>query len=260
MLLVLLGSFILLVAGLTVILLAPIHYEAYAEKYDELIYEVHFRYLKGIKGSFHLENGTKLHEVRAFGKTLYKDKVQEESNLQTESDNQMKKSLEAYAEPIKQPEEKRVSKKVIKSPMAKNVEQTTQKAAETIKDAADDQLEQIPRSQIKEMLLDPMTYRVAKYMIKGIWDILKVVAPKEWDFEVVVGTGDPGDTGELIAKLTLLYPLYYTHGIIRGDYEKQCLMGGFLMKGKFRLGQIVIRLAQLGLQKDIRAFIHFILK
>lgn len=260
MLWALLGSLILIVAGLTVVLLAPIHYEAYAEKYDKLIYEIHFRYLKGIKGSFHLEDGRKLHEIRVFGKILYEDKVEKKLEMHTELDNSIKKTPKAAYQPKMQVKEETVSKKIIKSSTAKNVEQTTEKAAETIKDVADNKLEQIPRSQIKDMLLDPMTHRVSKYMIKAIWDILKVVAPKEWDFEIVVGTGDPGDTGELIAKLTLLYPLYYNHGIIRGNYENQCLMGGFLIKGKFRLGQIVIRLVHLGLQKDVRAWIHFILK
>lgn len=260
MLWLLLGSFILLVLGLIVILLAPIHYEAYAEKYDDLIYEIQFRYLKGIKGSFQLEEGTKLHEIRVFGKVLYENKVEKELQLHTKLDNKMEKNLEADTQPRMQVKEETVSKKVIKSSIAENVDETTQKAAKTVKDVADHKIEEIPRSQIKDMLLDPVTYRVSKYMIKAIWDILKVVAPKEWDFEVVVGTGDPADTGELIAKLTLLYPLYYNHGIIRGDYEKQCLMGGFLIKGKFRLGQIIIRLVHLGLQKDVRAWIYSILK
>ena len=236
------------------------HYEAYAEKYDELIYEIRFHYLRGIKGNFHLENESKLHEIRIFGKLLYEDKVEKRTELHTESSNNTQKASALEPNPRIQVKEEVVSKKVIKSSTAEGVEEATQKAAETIKDVADDKIGEIPSSQIKDMLLDPATYHVGKYIIKAFWDILKVIAPKEWDFELVVGTGDPGDTGELIAKLTLLYPLYYNHGIIRGEYEKQCLMGGFLIKGKFRLGQIVIRLIHLGLQKDVRTLIYSILK
>lgn len=281
----LLGIAILLVVGLAIILLAPIHYEAYAERYDELIYDIHFRYLKGIKGSFYLEDRVKAHKVSVFGKVLYEDKVEkdevtsqalrmrEDNNeskqkYKNEKDNQTNRVLheranvpsEGCSEYKKQAKKEVVSEKIIKQPITKDIEHTTQEAAEKAKDETKQKIKEVSDLDIKEILLDPLTYHASKCMIKGIWDILKVVAPKEWDFEVVIGTGDPADTGALIAKLTLLYPIYYSHGIIRGDYEKACLMGGFLIKGKFRLGQIVICLIRLYLEKDVRTFINLILK
>lgn len=281
----LLGIAILLVMGLAIILLAPIHYEAYAEKYDALMYDMHFRYLKGIKGSFYLEDGVKNHRISVFGKILYEDRAKEdevtrqvpeirennkgsEQKYENEKDTQANRVLhertnissEKCSEHKKQAEKEVVTEKIIKQPITKDIEHTTKEAAEDVKDETKQKIKDVSDSGIKEILLDPLTYHASKCMIRGIWDILKVIAPKEWDFEVVIGTGDPGDTGALIAKLTLLYPIYYAHGIIRGDYEKACLMGGFLIKGKFRLGQIVIRLIRLYLEKDVRTFINLILR
>lgn len=279
----LLGIVALLLTGLAIILLAPIHYEAYVEKYDDLIYDVHFRYLKGIKGSFSLGEGIKCHKVSIFGKILYEDKVEENDVVEqpSQTDNHNKEPVQKYkneqgtqtsrvvsgsahaegsSKYQNQVKKETLCKKKIESPIAKDVEHTTQEEVEQVKEQAKHAIKEMPDSGIKEILLDPLTYRAGKRIMRGIWGILKVMAPKEWDFEIVLGTGDPGDTGALIAKLILLYPIYYPHGIIRGDYEKECLMGGFLVKGKFRLGQIVRHLIQLYLQKDVRTFIHLILK
>lgn len=248
----LLGIAILLAVGLAILLLAPIHYEAYAEKYDELMYDIHCHYLRGIKASFFLEDKVKVHKVSVFGKILYENRAKESEVTREAS--------ERCSEHKKQVKKEVVSEKIIKQPITKDIEHTTKEAAEKVKDETKQKIKEVSDSSIKEVLLNPLTYHAGKCMIRGIWDILKVVTPKEWDFEVVIGTGDPADTGVLIAKLTLLYPIYYSHGIIRGDYEKACLMGGFLIKGKFRLGQIAIRLIRLYLEKDVRTFINLILK
>lgn len=281
----LLGIVALFVVGLAILLLAPIHYEAYTEKYDELMYDIHFHYLRGIKGSFFLEDEVKDHKVSIFGKILYEDRAKEsevvrevseirgnnkgsEQRYKNEKDTQTNRVLhespntssERCSENKKQIKQEVVSEKIIKQPITKDIEHTSKEAAEKVKDETKQKIKEVSASGIKEILLDPLTYHAGKCMIRGGWDILKVIAPKEWDFEIVIGTGDPADTGALIAKLTLLYPIYYSHGIIRGDYEKACLMGGFLIKGKFRLGQIVIRLIRLYLEKDVRTFINLILK
>jgi len=266
----LLGIVVFLVTGVAIILLAPIRYEVYAEKYDELIYDIHFRYLRGIKGSFYLEDGIKNHKVSMFGKIFYEEKVKEHK---VEDDKVMEQSSQSngYIKELvqqdrngpkyrKQAKKEILSKKIIEPSITKEIKHTTQEAAEQVKEQTKREIKEIPRLGSKEILLNPLTYRAIKCLVRAIWDILKIIAPKEWDFEVVLGTGDPGDTGELIAKLILLYPIYYPHGIIRGDYEKKCLMGGCLIKGKFRLGQIAIRLIQLYLQRDVRAFMHLILK
>lgn len=282
---VLLGIVVILITGLTIILLAPICYEAYVEKYDKLIYDMHISYLRGIKGIFYLENGVKNHKFTVFGKVLYEDKeVDEEgecppsqtkaSSYEQGNKHKAKQSAQMNRVPSgksqrdheelpcdkEQSKQEALSKKIIDTPLAEDLEHIVQENAQEVREQATQKIKEMPFSGIKEILLDPLTYRAVKLIIRGIWHIFKVIAPKEWDFEVVVGTGDPGDTGELIAKLTMLYPIFYQHGIIRGDYENECLMGGALVKGKFRLGQIVIRLVKLYLQKDVRAFIHLILK
>lgn len=282
---VLLGVAGMLIIGLAILLLAPVRYEAYVEKYDELIYDMNICYLRGIKGIFYLENGVKNHKVTVFRKVLYQDKVIDKEDgchpSQTKTSNHVQekkhkaeqttqssrvpsgKLQSDYEELLydkKQSDQETSSKKIIKTPLTEDIEHIIEENTQELGEQATQKIKEMPYLGIKEILLNPLTYRAIKLIIIGIWNIFKEIAPKEWDFEVVIGMGDPGDTGELIAKLTMLYPIYYQHGIIRGDYEHECFMGGALVRGKFRLGQILMHLVKLYLQKDVRAFIHLILK
>lgn len=242
---------ILLLGGvvITTILLAPIRYDVYFSKYEELVYDIKIRYLLGIKACFYLDKGAKKHRVSLFGKKLYEvnetNASNEDHTMQAES-LKIKENNESIMQTITQESSKSPNTPVeTKQPKLEN-KQRKSKNAQAV--------------DIKKMLLDPLTYKAMKRLVQGIWKLLKIIAPKEWDFEVIVGTGEPADTGELIAKLTMLYPMYYQHGIIKGNYEEKCLMGGCLLKGKFRLIQIAILAVSIYLDKHVNAFVHLIKK
>lgn len=275
---ILLGIVLLLLSLLVLVLLAPIRYEAYFAKYDELGYDVKFRYLAGIKGRFFLQDNKKRHRISVFGKNLYEDisEAVETAVTKTEQDAATpEEETEANQEAERKTaidfgdvkEETQTLKKEFKEGfLSEPAEEKKQAKREKVKSPEPgkkaDSAKKTPASQtgrnIRENLTNPLTYRTIKEVIKAIWDLLKIILPYEWDFELVVGTGEPADTGELVAKLTMLYPLYYQHGIVRGDYENECLMGGFLARGRFNLLQIIVRVIKLYFQKDVNAYIHLI--
>lgn len=285
---ILLGILLLGIILIGVVLLAPIRYEAYFAKYEEMAYEVKVRYLWGIRALFVLQDGMKVHRVSLFGKKIYD--IHEELKENDEMPEEVSKEKhEAYATKVAKvhdcgrKQEKSSSETISdKNRIAPREEiKNGQRTVKEVKASKSDektihkknnmrkQEKKLPKEEycqkekeidFKEVLSDPLTYRAIKRMILGIWKVLKVIAPREWDFEVIVGKDDPADTGELIAKLTMLYPLYYQHGIIRGDYEQACLKGGFLITGKFRLIQITDELVRVYFNKDVNALVHLIKK
>lgn len=145
--------------------------------------------------------------------------------------------------------------------------QLKEEAKEGIKEATEEVVEEtvetvkkMPFSWLKKLILDKTMYSSIKQVVRYTWYIIKYISPYEWDFEIVIGKENPSDTGELIAALMMFYPLYGNHGIIRGDFEKACLEGGFLVKGKFKIGGILIYILRCILSKSVRKMIYLIYK
>lgn len=249
-LVILLGILLLSLMILGIVLLVPIRYEGYFAKYEEMAYEVKIRYLPGIKADFYLEKGIKRHQVNVLGKKVYKVNEVQDSNEQ--------KVEEEKEEPL--PEKVQMEELTHKKKNGRVYKKVSVQLPEKVEGTTEEIGAKAKSIDIKELLVDPFTYKAFRRLLIGIWQLIKIIGPKEWDFEVILGKGDPADTGELIAKLTMLYPLYYKHGIVRGDYEKECLMGGCLIKGRFNLMQVIILMVRLYFNEDIHAFVHLIKK
>lgn len=284
---VLLALLGLILLGLLIILISPISYEAYLEKYDELIYDIKFTYLGLVCGHFCLEKGYKNHEIKAFGKVLYEDKVKEnpeeketipkkETTLKKEeislknktSDKEVpkKKGKSAKQQRIKQ---KRVNNhqtktydqvKDIDTPVVEEIQETTESAVREVKAETKGFTENLDKHQLKELLFTKDFWQIIKETFSLIKSIVKYILPRQWSYELIIGKDDPADTGELLAKLTMLYPLYYKHGIVRGDFERSGIWGGFLAKGKFSILGILKRIVIFLFRPVVREYIKLILK
>lgn len=273
LLLVLIG---LIVGVILIIILAPIRYEVYFSKEEQVTYDIQVRYLGAISARFFQDFKETKQVVRAFWKTLYKkelcldeepmpedkekDKtspVQDLSLKKTEKDpSQRGSSVKAFSNQKKTIEKK----EVMDSKIQKETEEEIHKINEKVREETNEFVERSSFSTIRTFLLDKNTYQAIKEIGKCLWRIFMCVRPYQWDFELVIGEEDPADTGELIAKLTLLYPLYYQHGIIRGHYEKACVEGGFLVKGKFRLVSILWQIIRCIISPPVWKMIQFISK
>lgn len=283
-LLALLG-FILL--GVFIILVSPICYEVYLEKYSELIYDIKFTYLGMLKGHFCLEDGCKNHEIRMLGKVLYEDRIKEEVVKQKTSEEasvkegakQGKKKSKGKQQGVatkqarvnesgahhkednvRKYEKEKDTVKKIDTPVAEGTEEIVESAVHKTEEETKRFVSDLDKHQIKELILTKDFWRLIKEILRLIRDILKYILPRKWSYELVIGKEDPADTGELIAKLTMLYPLYYKNGIIRGDFEKSGIWGGFLAKGKFSILGIIRRIVVFALRPVVRKYIKLILK
>lgn len=251
LLFLLLGILGIFTLGVTLVLIAPIHYIIYFEHYGTVIYDIKVRYLKGFRMDFVCQEEQKKHEVVFFGKKLYElkdEKVQEvkEKSKSSSKTKTVKKVIH--------------KKQVTQSKVTKEMTAESKAALQDTKEKAQKKAETVSYQQIKAILTNKNTYRVLKTFLIWLWRLGQYLWPKEWDFELVIGKEEPAETGELIAKLTMLYPLYGDQGIIRGDFEKSCLAGGFLAKGSFRLGGIVWRVIWLLCHTSIREMIKCILR
>lgn len=273
---VLLALLGLILLGLFVILVSPISYEAYLEKYNELTYDIKFTYLGIIRGHFCLEKGCKNHEVRILSKVLYEDKVEEkkkvikqktsekdavkESTVQCANKKKVKKQdLENKQQGDHQEKMKDTVKK-IDTPVAEGAQEIAEDTLEEAKEETKSFAKNLDWHQIRELLFTKDFWQFVKEILRLIKSILKYILPRKWSYELVIGKEDPADTGELITKITMLYPLYYKHGIIRGDFEKSGVWGGFLAKGRFNILGILNRIIIFGLRPIVRKYIKLILE
>ena len=259
---VLLALLSIVIIGIVIIIVMPIRYEAYMEKYDALMYECKFTYLKWIRGHFYLEDGIKKHEIRAFGKLLYQDKTKVEEVLKNTVDHQE----EQVANKADSSSTKQVVKKETKvetkvdAPVLKESQEKADRLTNNIEEETKDFVDDLDSFQIKELILNKDFYRLLKEIYRFLKDLIKYILPRKWSYELIIGKENPADTGELIAKLTLLYPLYYKHGIIRGDFQNAGISGGFLAQGKFNIYGILRRILKFLLKPVVTKYIKWILK
>ena len=275
---------------LGVVLYAPICYEAYFAKYDELSYDIQFKYLGGIKGCFYQEKDKKNHKISLFGKVIYKNEVKEELTdteplekgqpspkkeivyNKKQIDIQPNSSLGKQEKEIKLVKSKAANQSIdtneklfkvekeVNPGLKQEIKEDVEDLAEKAVDETVETVKKMPYNWAKKLVFDKNTYGAIRQVILCIWRILKEIFPYEWSFEIVIGKEDPADTGETIAKLTMLYPMYYRHGIIRGNYEKECLEGGFLAKGRFTLGGILWHMLKCIFSKQVRILMKFIFR
>ena len=262
LLFLLLGILGIFVLGITLVLIAPIHYKIYFEHYGTVIYDIKVRYLKGIRADFVCQEEKKKHEVVFFGKKLYE--LKEVKKAKEENEQIIKKQPRPSGKAKKVESvayKKQVTKaKITKAKVTKEIEAESKAVAQETKEKAQKKAEKVSYQQMKALLTNKKTYQVLKTLLIWLWQLGQYLWPKEWDFELVIGKDEPAETGELIAKLTMLYPLYGDHGIIRGDFEKPCLAGGCLAEGSFRLGGIIWRIISLICNPTIREMIKWTLK
>ena len=269
----------MLILLLAIVLFTPIRYQIYFEKYEQMAYEIYIRYLPGVKGHFILEDGRKDSCFKVFGKVLYSEQTKEASEEQATSSrhkekvDKAKQSSQKNKQVAKVTHDKLVVKTETKESTVEGAEGQAQKKVTIKKETkaqaqveekvskAVDQLEQDATKPLSlELLKERSTYLFLKDSVVLIKRLLRIIAPKSWDFEVVIGKEDPVDTGECIAKLTMFYPLYYRHGIIRGNYERECLEGGFLAEGKLRLASVLRCLIGYICRPSVRRMIRKVIK
>lgn len=87
---------------------------------------------------------------------------------------------------------------------------------------------------------------------KEIVLLLKGVCPKKVRGSLMVGTGDPAGTGQVLAAYGILYPLIGNNIVITPDFERQVLEGELFIKGRIRVIRLLRTAWKIYFNKDIR--------
>ncbi len=254
----LLLGIILILGLLALVLLGPISYKGYYERYERLEGEIEIILFHLVKLRHRIDGQETSGRIKLLGLEIYPGK-------QNFLINSLKKSKERTKPPNKSNEAPMVSKE--RKMASGNLEEITEssftrgstKKRELLGKGEEEKKKPMDWDQIKKFLTTPGLGQVLKAGIKAVGKTLQTLKPKTFYFHLVIGKEDPADTGELMALLTLVFPWYYRYGVIQGDFEGAGIGGDLSFAGHFRL----ITFVKIGLQglmnKEIRTMIsHWI--
>lgn len=220
-------------AIIILILAVPIKYQLYINKQDTIYVSTYIKWLYSMVGLeivYESEKATNRF-VKLFGKRIFSFKEKEKTE-------EIKKEKQ-----VKVKEEKSV-KKMKETKRKKNNKRPKTKFKDIWKQIIDFQYK-------KELLVDTILW---------IKKVFKEIMPSKLYIELEIGEDDPADTGELIGKLAILYPFYYSIFNIRGNYEKKCFYGILDASGDITLGKVLYDFIQYIRTQSVKQMIGFIRK
>lgn len=115
-------------------------------------------------------------------------------------------------------------------------------------------------SKIKLFLEDDINRDSFKNIFFYLKKIGKHIMPKHLKGQVEFGKGDPYETGKILALSSMAYGLYGKHVRIYPNFEEEVLKGDLLLKGRIRLGTLLIIGVRMVLYKNNRQLVKNIMK
>lgn len=88
-----------------------------------------------------------------------------------------------------------------------------------------------------------------------VFSLLKSIFPRKIRGNLLIGTGDPASTGQILAIYGILYPLLGNHIDIVPDFEQQIIEGDLLIKGKITVFKALKTAWIVYFNKDLRRLI-----
>ncbi len=91
-----------------------------------------------------------------------------------------------------------------------------------------------------------------------LFSLLKYLLPGKFSGYLLVGTGDPASTGQVLAIYGILYPLLGGHIDIEPDFERKVFEGKLLIKGKITVFRLLKSVCVVFFNRDIRKVIKLL--
>ena len=88
--------------------------------------------------------------------------------------------------------------------------------------------------------------------------LLNGIKPKKLRGNLVIGTGDPASTGQILAVYGMLYPVIGDHINITPDFERQIVEGNLLIKGRITAWKLLKTAWKVYFNRDIRRVIKLL--
>ncbi len=86
--------------------------------------------------------------------------------------------------------------------------------------------------------------------------LLKSILPGKFTGSLVIGTGDPAGTGQVLAAYGMLYPLLGNHINVTPDFERQIIEGELFIKGKITIFKGLKTAWKIYFNRDLRRVIQ----
>ncbi len=105
---------------------------------------------------------------------------------------------------------------------------------------------------IKSTLENDIFKRAFALVKKKLIKIIKMILPDKYDIDLMLGTGDPAQTAEIMAGYGALYPHLYKKVRFEPDFERKVVMTDAHIKGHITLFTIVYSAAVCYFNKDVK--------
>ena len=196
-------------------------------------------------------------------KTVRKDeekKADGQKNAEIKVSDENQKEKNSYIEenaPKKQEKEPKQSRKINKFfeffrklwSVFKNIKYTIIKICDKIKHI-------VKNIQYYLKIVQSDTFHRAWEVCSGqVFSLLKSIFPRKIRGNLLIGTGDPASTGQILAIYGILYPLLGNHIDIVPDFEQQILEGDLLVKGRITVFKALKTAWIVYFNKDLRRLI-----
>lgn len=89
-----------------------------------------------------------------------------------------------------------------------------------------------------------------------VFSLLKSILPGKLRGSLVIGTGDPAGTGQVLAVYGILYPLLGNHITITPDFERQIVEGELFLRGKITVFKGLKTAWKIYFNRDLRRLIQ----
>lgn len=99
------------------------------------------------------------------------------------------------------------------------------------------------------------TFALAK---RELGRLLKHIAPTKLRGSLTIGMDDPAATGQIIAIVSMFYPIYGNNVSITADFEEKCMRGSLYLKGRIRILTLIRIAWRVYFNKDIKTFLHML--
>ncbi|MBD5520387.1 MAG: DUF2953 domain-containing protein [Lachnospiraceae bacterium] len=94
-----------------------------------------------------------------------------------------------------------------------------------------------------------------------LYSIFSYIKPRTFKTDLVIGTGDPASTGQVLAYYyAVLYPILGPQAHVQGDFEQKRIEGTALIKGKIKLFTFIKAAVRIYFNKDIRKLLKLFKK
>lgn len=187
-------------------------------------------------------------------------KADGQNNVERKVPDENQKGKNSYIEetaPKKQEEEPKKGRKVNKLFeflqklwfLFKNIKYTIIKICDKIKHI-------VKNIQYYLKIVQSDTFHRAWEVCSGqVFSLLKSIFPRKILGNLLVGTGDPASTGQILAIYGILYPLLGNHIDIVPDFEQQIIEGDLLVKGRITVFKALKTAWIVYFNKDLRRLI-----